>query len=75
MKENTEQNQADADIEGVIELTPLAKDEEGKDDGITRFEIVRQIDGKGRKALQRLDLQQIHTNRTEQGMTKHQPEV
>ena len=75
MEENTEQNQTDADIKRVIKFTPFAKDEESKDDGITRFQIIRQIDRKGREALQRLDLQQIHADGAEQGMTKHQPEV
>jgi hypothetical protein len=75
LEKNTEQNQADAEIKGVIKFTSFAKDKESKDDGITRFQIIGQIDSKGREALQCLNLQQIHANGAEQSMTKHQPKV
>ena len=66
LEKNAEENQCNADIEGEVDFTTFAKDEECQDDGITRFEVIGQVNGKGRKALQGLDLQEIHTNGTEQ---------
>ena len=34
-------------VKGEIDFTSLTKDEEGKDDGVTWFKIIRQIDGEG----------------------------
>ena len=54
---------------------PFAKDEEGKYNRVTRFEIIRQINGEGGEMLQGLNLQEIHTNCAEQRMAEHKPEV
>ena len=75
LKKNAEENQCNADVEGEVDFTTFAKDEESQDDGITRFEVIGQVDSKGRKALQGLDLQEIHANGTEQRMTAHEPKV
>ena len=56
LKEYTKQDEGDAKIEGEINLTALAEDEEGKDDGVTGLEVVCQVDGEGREALQGLNL-------------------
>ena len=65
LQEDTEQDEGDTEIEGEIDLATFAEDEEGQNDGVTRFEIVRQVNGKGREALQGLDLQQIHAHGAE----------
>ena len=56
LKEHAEQDEGDAEVEGEINFTPLAEDEEGEDDGVARFKVIRQIDGKGRQSLQGLNL-------------------
>ena len=65
LQEDAEQDEGDTEIEGEIDFATFAKDEEGKNDGVTRFEIVCQINGKGREAFQSLDLQEIHANGAE----------
>ena len=65
LDEESEQDEGYAHVEGEIDFAPLAEDEEGQNDGVTRFEIVRQVNGKGREALQGLDLQQIHAHGAE----------
>ena len=47
LEEDAEQDEGNAKIEREIDLAALAKDEEGKDDGVAGFEVVRQIDGEG----------------------------
>lgn len=56
LKEHAEQDEGDAEVEGEINFTPLAEDEEGEDDGVARFKVIRQIDGKSRQSLQGLNL-------------------
>ena len=75
LEEDAEQDEGDAEVEGEIDFTTLAKDEEGENDGVAGFEIIRQIDGKGREALQGLNLKQIHTYGTEERVAEHEPEV
>ena len=60
LKKDAEQDKGDAEVEGEVDLAALAKDEEGEDDGIAGFEVIRQIDGEGREAFQGLNLKQIH---------------
>ena len=65
LKEHAEQDEGDAEVEGEINFTPLAEDEEGEDDGVARFEVVGEIDGEGGEPLQGLNLQEIHADGTE----------
>ena len=75
LKKDTEQDEGDAEVEGEIDLTALAEDEEGEDNRIAGLEIIRQVHSEGREALQGLDLQQIHAHGTEEGVTEHIPEI
>ena len=75
LEEDAEQDEGNAEVEGEVDFTTLAKDEEGEDDGVAGFKIIRQIDGEGREALQGLNLKQIHTYVTEERVTEHEPEV
>ena len=75
LQEDAEQNERDADIERVVDFATLAENDKGQDNRVTGFEIIGQVDCEGREALQGLNLQEIHTHRTEQGMTEHQPKV
>ena len=75
LQQDTEQYEADADVERKINLAPLTEDEEGEDDGVAGLEVVREIDGEGRQALQGLNLQEIHTNGAEQRVAEHEPEI
>ena len=56
LKEHAEQDEGDAEVEGEINFTPLAEDEEGEDDGVARLKVIRQVDGKSRQSLQGLNL-------------------
>ncbi len=51
LQQNAEQDEGDAKIEGEVDLTALAEDEESKDNGVAGFEIVGQIDREGREAF------------------------
>ena len=75
LEEDAKQNEDDTDIEREIDFAALAEDKEGEEDGIAGFKIISQIDSKGREALQGLDLQEVHTNGTEQSVTEHEPEI
>ena len=75
LEEDAEQDEGDAEVEGEIDFTTLAKDEESEDDGVAGFEIIRQIDGEGRETFQGLNLKQIHTYGTEERVTEHEPEI
>lgn len=48
LKKYTEQDEGDAEVEGEVYFATFAKDEEGEDDGVARFKIIRQIDSEGR---------------------------
>ena len=48
LKKYTEQDEGDAEVEGEVYFATLAEDEEGEDDGVARFKIIRQIDSEGR---------------------------
>ena len=48
LEEDAEQDEGNAKIKREIDLAALTKDEEGEDDGVAGFEVIRQIDGKGR---------------------------
>ena len=56
LQKDAEQDESDAEVEGEIDLVAFAKDEEGKGDVVTVFEIISQVDGEGREAFQGLDL-------------------
>ena len=56
LQENAEQNERNAEVEGEIDFATFAEDEEGEDYRVARFEIIGQINGKGRKAFQGLNL-------------------
>ena len=75
LQQDAEQDEGYAHVEGEIDFAPLAEDEEGEDDGVAGLEVVSEIDGEGRQPLQGLNLQEVHTNGAEQGMTKHKPEI
>ena len=75
LEKDAEKDEGDAKIEGEVDFVALAEDEEGEDDGIAGFEVVSQIDGEGREALQSLNLQEIHAYSTEERMTEHEPEI
>ena len=75
LQEDAEQNEGDADIEREINLTTLAEDEEGEDDGVAGLEVVGQIDSEGRQTLQGLNLQEVHTDGTEQSVAEHEPKI
>lgn len=75
LEEDAKKNEGDAKIEREIDFATFTKDKEGKDNRITGFEIVGQVDCEGREAFQRLNLEQIHTNGAEQRMTEHKPQV
>ena len=47
LQEDAEQDEGDTEVEGEVDLAALAEDEEGENDGIAGFEVIRQIDGKG----------------------------
>ena len=51
LQKDAEQNESNAEVEGEIDLATFAKDEEGKGDGVTGFEIISQVDGEGREAF------------------------
>ena len=65
MQQDAQQDEGDAKVEGEIDLASFAKDEEGKNDGVTGLKVVGKVDGEGRQAFQRLNLKQIHANGTE----------
>ena len=65
LEEDAKEDEGDADVEGEIDLTALAEDEEGEDDGVAGFEVVGEIDGEGGEPLQGLNLQEIHADGTE----------
>ena len=48
LETDAEQDEGNAEVERDIYLAALAKDEEGEDDDIAGFEVIRQIDGEGR---------------------------
>lgn len=75
LKEDAEQDEGYADVEREIDLAPLAEDEEGEDNGVAGLEVVGQIDGEGRQALQGLNLQEVHTDGTEQSVAEHEPKI
>ena len=75
LKQDTKQDEGDADIEGEIDLAPFAKDKKGQDDGVTGFQIIGQIDRESREAFQCLNLQEIHAHGAEQRMAEHKPEI
>ena len=75
LQEDAEQDEGDADVEREIDFTALAEDEESEDDGVAGFEVVGEIDGEGREALQGLYLQQVHAHGAEEGVAEHEPEV
>ena len=75
LEEDTEKDEGNADVEREIDFAALTEDEESEDDGIAGFEVVGQINGEGGKALQSLDLQEIHAYSTEERMTEHEPEI
>lgn len=75
LEEDTQQDEGNAEVEREVDFATFTKDEESQDDGVAGLKIVSEVDGKGRKALQSLDLQQIHADGTEQRMTEHEPEV
>ena len=75
LKEDAEQDEGDADVEREIDLAPFAEDEEGEDDGVAGLEVVGQIDSEGRQTLQGLNLQEVHTDGTEQSVAEHEPEI
>ena len=75
LQEDAEEDEGDAEVEGEVDLAALAEDEEGEDDGIAGFKVIRQIDGEGREAFQGLDLQEIHGYGAEQCVAEHQPKV
>ena len=52
LEEDAEQDEGNAEVEGEVDFTTHAKDEEGEDDGVAGFKIIRQIDGEGREVLQ-----------------------
>ena len=56
LQEDAEQDESNAEVEGKVDLTTFAEDEEGEDDGIAWFKVIRQIDGKGGETLQGLNL-------------------
>ena len=75
LQQDAQQDEGDAKVEGEIDLTPLTENEEGEDDRIAGFEVVSQIDGEGRKALECLNLKQIHRHSTEKRMAEHEPKI
>jgi hypothetical protein len=75
LQSNAENDEADAQIEGEIHFTSFTEDEESEDNGVTGFEVIGEIDGKGREALQGLNLQKVHAYGAEQSMAEHEPEV
>lgn len=75
LQHHAKQNEGNAEVEGEIDFATLAKDEEGKDDGIAGLQIVGQVDGEGREPFQGLNLEQIHAHRAEQRVAEHQPQV
>ena len=75
MQQHAEQNEADAEIEGEVDFAAFTEDEEGQADGVAGLQIVRQVDGKGRQALQGHYLEDVHGYGAEQGMAEHEPQV
>ena len=75
LKQDAEQDEGDADVEREINFAALAEDEEGEDDGVAGLEVVGEIDGEGREALQGLNLQEVHANGAEQRVAEHIPQI
>ena len=51
LKQNTQEDKNNTNIERKINLAPLSKNKKCQDDGITRLKIVGEIHSKGRQAL------------------------
>ena len=75
MQQDAQEDEGDAEVEGEIDLAAFAKDEEGKDNGVAGLEVIGKVDGEGRQALERLNLEQIHANRAEQRVAEHKPQI
>lgn len=56
LKKDTKEDEGDADVEGEIDFPTLAKDKKSQNNRVARLQVVCEIDGKGRKALQGLNL-------------------
>ena len=75
LQQHAEDDEGDAQIEREVDLAALAEDEEGQDDGVAGLQVVGQVDGEGRQALQGLNLHQVHAHGAEQGVAEHEPHV